>query len=65
MPWVSKNFRKTLYAGTAPYTYHYEKLFHEVPSSYATIDINPSVAVWGAKEHFVGPIQDIPKFQTA
>ncbi|TAJ32478.1 MAG: class I SAM-dependent methyltransferase [Reyranella sp.] len=31
--------------------------------SFTTMDVNPSMAVWGTADHIVGPIQEIPRFR--
>ena len=57
LPWVAAHFSRILFVGTASYTYHYEKLFRR--GQYTTVDLHPSTAVWGARDHIVAPIQDI------
>jgi hypothetical protein len=59
LPWVSARYAKVLFAGTASYTHHYEKLFRR--DQYTTIDSHPSTVVWGAADHILAPIQDIPR----
>ena len=38
LPWVRDNYRRVLFVGTAPYTFHYENLFKASPDDYTTID---------------------------
>jgi SAM-dependent methyltransferase len=57
LPWLAARFSRILFVGTASYTYHYERLFK--PGQYTTIDLQPRVAVWGAHDHIVAPVQDI------
>jgi hypothetical protein len=57
LPWLAGRCRRVLFVGTASYTHHYERLFE--PGQYTTIDVHPSTAVWGSRDHIVGPIQDI------
>ena len=55
LPWVAAHFSRILFVGTASYTYHYEKLFRR--GQYTTIDLHPSTAVWGARDHIVGDLR--------
>lgn len=57
LPWLAARCRRVLFVGAAPYTHHYERLFR--PGQYTTIDVHSSTAVWGSRDHIVGPIQDI------
>jgi SAM-dependent methyltransferase len=57
LPWLARHCSHVLFVGTASYTYHYERLFK--PGQYTTIDLHPSTAVWGSRDHIVAPIQDI------
>ncbi len=59
LPWVRQHCSKVLFVGTAPYTYHYEKGFRR--GQYTTIDVHPSTAAWGARDHIVAPIQEIDR----
>lgn len=59
LPWVRDNYRRVLFVGTAPYTFHYENLFKASPDDLTTIDKNPGAQVWGSRQHIVGPIQDV------
>jgi hypothetical protein len=52
-------FRRMLFVGTAPYTRHYERIVTDCGGVWITSDVNPSAAVWGAKEHVVGPVEQI------
>jgi len=60
MPWVSRNCASVLFVGTGPYVYQFEKLFRS--RHYMTIDPDPAVAVWGARRHVVGLVQDIGRY---
>jgi len=57
LPWLSARYARILFVGTASYTFHYERLFRR--DQYTTIDLHPSTAVWGARDHIAAPIQDI------
>ena len=59
LPWVRQHYRRILFVGAAPYTYHYERLFRQNRDQYTTLDNHPSTAVWGGPIHIVAPIQDI------
>ncbi len=59
LPWLRDNYRRILFVGAAPYTFHYEKLFRQDRAQYTTLDNHPSTAVWGAPTHIAAPIQDI------
>ena len=59
LPWLRASCARILFVGTASYTHHYERLFRHDPGQFTTIDSNPAVAVWGAPQHIVAPIQEI------
>ena len=59
MPWLRERCRSLLFVGTASYTWQYESLFP--PERYATLDIAPAAAVWGAARHIVAPVQDLTR----
>ncbi len=59
LPWVRRHCTSVLFVGTAPYTYHYEVGFRR--GQYTTIDVHPSTAAWGARDHIVAPIQEIDR----
>jgi hypothetical protein len=59
LPWLRNNYRRILFVGTASYTYHYERLFYADRDQYTTMDFNPALKVWGAREHITAPIQEI------
>lgn len=63
LPWVRDHYPKILFVGAAPYTHHYEKLFAGRDGSFTTMDVNPSIAVWGTPDHIVGPVQEIARFR--
>jgi len=65
LPWVRDRGARILFVGTASYTYHYEKLFASDDGQFTTMDVNPAVSVWGARNHIVGPIQEILRFRPA
>jgi hypothetical protein len=54
-------FRRALFVGVAPYTSHYEAIARRGGATWATCDVNPSAAVWGAKEHVTAPIEEIDR----
>jgi SAM-dependent methyltransferase len=53
------HFRRILFVGTAPYTWHYERIVRRAGGEWITCDVNPSAAVWGARRHAVARVQDI------
>ncbi|UYN93249.1 MAG: methyltransferase domain-containing protein [Enhydrobacter sp.] len=59
LPWLRETCPRILFVGTGPYTVHYEKLFARTPHQYVTIDSDPAVAVWGARDHIVAQVQEI------
>jgi hypothetical protein len=59
LPWLARHHGQILFVGTSSYTYRYEKLFR--PDQYTTIDAQPRCAVWGARDHIVGPIEEIAR----
>jgi hypothetical protein len=62
LPIISNaGFSKILFAGCAPYTWHYELFFNNKSTQYLTTDIEPRARIWGARKHFVCRIQDIDK----
>ena len=61
LPEVARRHAKVLFVGTGSYTYRYERLFRR--GQYTTIDSNPSNAVWGADDHIVGLIQELPRLR--
>ena len=63
LPWVSGAYRRVLFVGTAPYTYHLEALFRDDPDRYTTIDHNPAAKVWGARHHIVASLQNIDRLR--
>jgi len=52
-------FRRIMFVGTAPYTWHYERIVCRAGGEWITCDVNPSAAVWGARRHAVARVQDI------
>jgi SAM-dependent methyltransferase len=52
-------FRRILFVGTAPYTWHYERIACRAGGEWITCDVNPSAAVWGARRHAVARVQEI------
>ena len=48
-----------LFVGTGPYTWQFERLFRRSREQYTSIDPESATAVWGARNHFVAPVQDI------
>jgi SAM-dependent methyltransferase len=65
LPWLRDTCPRILFVGTAPYTFHYEKLFARDVDQYTTIDSDPAVAVWGARHHIVAPLQEIGRHRPA
>ena len=59
LPWIRRNYSRILFVGTAPYTFHYEKMFEHDRAQYTTLDGNPGAAVWGAPTHLAARIEDI------
>lgn len=59
LPWLRDTCPRILFVGVGPYTYHYERLFRRNRKQFTTLDSDPSVAVWGASQHIVAPIQRI------
>jgi hypothetical protein len=57
LPSVAACYSKVLFVGTSSYSYWYERLFRR--DQYATIDGDPTQAVWGAADHIVAPVQEI------
>jgi SAM-dependent methyltransferase len=52
-------FKRIMFVGTAPYTWHYERIARRAGAEWITCDVNPSAAVWGARRHAVARVQDI------
>lgn len=52
-------FKRILFVGTAPYTWHYERIACRAGAEWITCDVNPSAAVWGALRHTVARVQDV------
>jgi SAM-dependent methyltransferase len=52
-------FRRALFVGTAPYTWHYERIARRAGGEWITCDISPGAAVWGARRHVVTDICEI------
>jgi len=52
-------FKRIMFVGTAPYTWHYERIVRRAGGEWITCDVNPSAAVWGARRHAVARVQDI------
>jgi hypothetical protein len=48
-----------VFVGTAPYTWHYEKIFKSTGTDYITVDPTPGARVWGSNHHFVATVQDL------
>ena len=61
LPWLAARQSRVLFVGTAPYTCQFERLFRRSRDQYTTIDPDPGTAVWGARRHIVGPIQEIAR----
>ena len=59
LPWMGKRYSRVLFAGTAPYTCQFERLFRRSREQYTTIDPVHGTAVWGARNHILAPIQEI------
>jgi hypothetical protein len=59
LPWMGKRYSHVLFAGTAPYTCQFERLFRRSREQYTTIDPVDGTAVWGARNHILAPIQEI------
>ncbi|UYN93461.1 MAG: class I SAM-dependent methyltransferase [Enhydrobacter sp.] len=59
MPWVARTWRRVLFVGTAPYTYHYERLFADDAARYHTIDKNPAARIWGSNNHMLASIVEV------
>jgi hypothetical protein len=56
-------FRRILFVGTAPYTWHYERIVAKAGGEWVTADIRQANRVWGsAKEHLTARIQDISHY---
>jgi hypothetical protein len=55
-------FRRALFVGVAPYTFHYERIFSGVGGSWTTADVSPGARVWGARRHVVAPVQQVHLF---
>src|SRR5437867_648248 len=47
-------FTKILFVGTAPYTWHYERIVRRSGGEWVTAEANPSANVWGARRHIQG-----------
>lgn len=65
LPWIASTYRKVLFVGTAPYTYHYEKFFADDPDRYHTIDRDAAARVWGSNNHVIAPIGEIDRHRPA
>lgn len=63
LPSVAKGYSRVLFVGTSSYTFWYERLFRR--DQYTTIDSNPALAVWGAQDHIVAPVQEIGRHRLA
>ncbi len=59
LPWIAKHHVRVLSVGTAPYAYETERLFRRGREHYTTLERDRSAAVWGARNHIVGSIEDI------
>lgn len=54
------NFCRILFVGTAKYTWHYRKIFSE--KEYWTIEPRLLNAMYGAKRHIIGCLDDIDRY---
>jgi hypothetical protein len=63
LPWIAQHYRRVLFVGTGPYAYQAERLFRRGPDHYTTIDPEKATAVWGARNHFVAPVQEIGRYR--
>ena len=63
LPWVAKHYARVLFVGTGPYTWQFERLFRRSREQYTTIDPESATAVWGARNHFVAPVQEIGRYR--
>jgi SAM-dependent methyltransferase len=55
-------FKRIMFVGTAPYTWHYEAIVHKAGGEWITCDVNPSAAVWGARKHVIGRVEEIDRW---
>jgi SAM-dependent methyltransferase len=55
-------FGRTLFIGTASYTYHYEQIVRRAGGDWITCDVAPGAAVWGAREHVVARVEEIDRW---
>ena len=63
LPWLSAHFERVLFVGTGPYTWQFERLFRRSRDHYTTVDPESATAVWGARNHFVAPVQEIGRYR--
>lgn len=58
-------FKRILFAGTAPYTWHYEAIVRRAEGEWITCDINQSAAIWGARRHVVAGVEELDRWFSA
>jgi len=63
-PYFIKNesYKSILFVGCAWYTERYNRLFAEAGKRYVTIDPDPAVRKYGAKEHIVDRLENLAKY---
>lgn len=54
-------FKRVMFVGTGPYTWHYERIALRAGGEWITCDISPAAAVWGARRHLVADVQEIDR----
>ncbi len=54
-------FKRVMFVGTGPYTWHYERIVLRAGGEWITSDISPAAAVWGARRHVVADVQEIDR----
>lgn len=59
LPWVAQHYSNVLFAGAAPYTYAYKRVFDRTNTRYTTIDNYPGASLWGSKLHVQTSVQEI------
>lgn len=58
-------FKRIMFVGTAPYTWHYEAIVRQAEGEWTTCDINPSAAIWGARQHIVAGVGELDRWFAA
>ncbi len=56
---ADRQYRRVIFVGCDWYTRHYETMFSR--RDYWTIDVDPGRARFGARQHLIGPMADLPK----